>query len=169
MPIFSSSSLFCLSSPSSCVAPAEDDGNIASGARPRGSSTNLCGHPTTLASLVHLFLPPLRMPTARRRRRKIEGSKRCAQPDRQPGPTTIANMFALFRARPMPIFNAHVAFATSRFLAVVCSCAVPLGDILFFVCLSAQVFDEFVPELLLDPVPLLEVVPQNGDLANLKE
>ena len=37
------------------------------------------------------------------------------------------------------------------------------------VCVSAQVFDEFVPELLLDPVPLLEVVPQNGDLANLKE
>ena len=27
----------------------------------------------------------------------------------------------------------------------------------------------FLPELLLDPVPLLEVVPQNGDLANLKK
>ena len=67
----------------------------------------------------------------------------------------------------MPIFNAHVAFATSRFLAVVCSCVVPLGDIFLSVCLSAQVFDEFVPELLLDPVPLLEIVPQNGDLANL--
>ena len=71
----------------------------------------------------------------------------------------------------MPIFNAHVAFATSRFLAVVCMFVlVPLGHIFFLsVCLSAQVFDEFIPELPLDPVPLLEVVPQNGDLANLKE
>ena len=76
----------------------------------------------------------------------------------------------------MPIFKgerhmqqAAGAFATFIPFSFLCPKAKP-----FFVCLSvcAEVFDEFLPsfpELLLDPVPLLEVVPQNGDLANLKE
>ena len=143
----------CYIFPSAAAALAEDDGNIASGARRRprpspasSSSTNLRGHPTSLACLVHLFLPPLRMPTAlgwERKGRKIEGGS--VQTDREAADqrkhvySIQSTADANFQGR-----EAHAAagaFATFIPFPFLCPEAKP-----FFVCLSvcAEVFDEFL-------------------------